>query len=389
MAGCWRQCLVVAVCVCLFGAIAVTGGNTRSAATVGARAPAGTVPPSTTADTVSAEAVTQQFFSFTDSSRGASCDAITTPTRTIQGFVYYDASLPGPLPVLVLAHGGGGPNPELFSEAPYYASRGYFVVFPFFPVSSGLVPPFDFHFFAPPIPVPPECFADISNQPGDISFLLTKLTNDPTNGQPGLSGLPAFDPTRTGIRGISGGAITGLFFFNTCCTDSRIIAVLSDKGFAAPTSSFAGPSGTYDFSRHIALFMLNGCFDTTLDQATAARSVALAFDAWSDAGAPKYFLEDPDPAFVHNNPFPLPAVAAAAVDAFFDRYVKGLVTQATLDALLAGAGSPDYRYLTEVPGAPRNTSDPACLADEKREDDDEEHPEAAVVPIVLKPLFTG
>jgi hypothetical protein len=42
--------------------------------------------------------------------------------------------------------------------------------------------------------------------------------------------------------------------------------------------------------------------------------------------------------------------------------VKGITTQATLDALLAHAGSPDYRYLSEVPGAPTNTAAIACSA---------------------------
>ena len=112
--------------------------------------------------------------------------------------------------------------------------------------------------------------------------------------------------------------------------------------------------------------MLNGCFDTSLDQGTVpGNSLALAFDAWSAAGAPKFFLEDPDPAFRDNAPFKLPPAAAAAPDAFLDRYVKGVTTQATLDALPADAGRPDYRYATEVPGAPSNTSDTPCVVHAK------------------------
>jgi hypothetical protein len=344
-----------------------------------------TIAGSTTEDPVSAQAVVQKFFSFTDSSRGASCDGITSSSRTTQGLVFYDDTLTGPLPTLVLAPGFGGPNPQFFTQAPYYASRGYFVILPFFPVSSGLVEPFNFHTFPTPQDVPLVCGDDIPNQPGDISFVLTELANNPNGFPPSgvAGGLPAglFDATHTGIWGISGGAITAMYFFNDCCADPRIVAVLSEKGFPAPLGFFnGGPSTPYDFSRHIALFMLNGCSDTQVDENAGISSIQVAFDAWSDAGAPKYFLEDPNPAFVHNDPWVFPPAAAGAQDAFFDRYIEGITTPATLSALLADAGSPDYRYLTEVEGEPSDTSDPACLA---------QSPVPVAVPVAVQPSFTG
>ena len=125
-----------------------------------------------------------------------------------------------------------------------------------------------------------------------------------------------------------------------------------------------GPTLPYDFTRKIALFMLSGCFDTSMDIAAGGPGQGFppAFGGWSATGAPKYCVADTNPAFVHEIPFNLPAAVAAAPDAFFDRYLLGVTTQATLDALLGDAGSPDYRYATEVPGAPTNTAAIACSA---------------------------
>jgi hypothetical protein len=304
--------------------------------------------------------------------------------------------------VLILAHGfdqGAALDLEQLTQATYYASRGYFVVLLQFPVSSGEVPPFDFHNFLPlPLPVPGACAADIPNQPGDVSFLLTQLTTNPSGV---VGGLPAglFDPNRTGIDGISGGALTGLSFFNACCADPRIIAVLSFVGFPA-VGPFLGHTGTYDFCRDIPLFMLNGLFDTTLDGAAGTEpgppqsSFEKAYNAWLAVGAPKYFLEDPNPAFNHYVPFPLPPNAAAAVDAFLDRYVKGITTQATLNALLADAGNPLYHYATEVPGAPTNPADPPCVAPgagapAPTTSNAGVAPAVAATPIKVVPRFTG
>jgi len=169
----------------------------------------------TTGNTVSAQAIVTTSFTFTDPTRGASCAGVSTPGRTIPTTVVYDGSRTG-LPVLVLAHGFGGFDPGLITRAQDYASRGYFVVVPRFPVT-GQVPPF--------ISTPDVCTYDIPHQPGDISFVLTALTSMLGAGLP--AGL--FDANHTGIKGNSGGAITGLLFFNSCCTDARIKAVLAEK----------------------------------------------------------------------------------------------------------------------------------------------------------------
>jgi pimeloyl-ACP methyl ester carboxylesterase len=396
----WQNAAIAWCVVCALGAAVIVGGGSLGMAAVAAPASAATVtaPTDTTAAVpttdapVSAQAVTQSSFSYTDSTRGASCAAISSSSRTIQGSVYYDASAPRPLPVLILAHGfdqGAALDAELLTQAPYYASRGYFVVLLRFPVSSGDVPPFNFH----PSPVPGACAADIPNQPGDVSFLLTQLTTNPSGV---VGGLPAglFNPNRTGIEGISAGALTGLSFFNVCCTDHRIVAVLSFVGFPA-TSTFFGHSDPYDFCRDIPLFMLNGLFDTTLDGAASFEpgppqsGFEKAYNAWLAVGAPKYFFEDPNPAFDHFAPFPLPPNAAAAVDAFLDRYVKGVTTHATLDALLADAGSPYYRYATEVEDAPTSPADPPCAKTSDHDEHHDKHHEVAPVPVAVQPLFTG
>jgi len=368
-----RPCIAFLV-VCALGAAVIVGGQGLAvAADPPAPAPTGAVAASTANGGVSAQAVVGPvFYSFIDTTRKATCEAIGPVDRPIQALVWYDPTLqlPGrPLPVLIFAHGaGGGGLPGFIAQAPLYAARGYFVVVPFFPMS-GLVPPFNYYTMPTPGPVPPICNLDIPNQAGDVSFVLTQLTSKLGSLEPG--GLPAglFDPNRTGLRGESGGAITGLLFFNPCCTDARIIAVLSDRGtpiMGGPGSVWPefGPTLPYDFTRKIALFMLSGCFDTSMDIAAGGpgQGFPRAFGGWSATGPPKYFLADTNPAFVHEIPFPLPAAAAAAPDAFFDRYLLGVTTQATLDALLGDAGSPDYRYATEVPGAPTNTAAIACSA---------------------------
>ena len=66
----------------------------------------------------------------------------------------------------------------------------------------------------------PAVALDVYHQPADVSFVLTNLLSLSATPGNALSGL--LDPARVGLVGTSSGAVTGLLFFNTCCTDGRI-----------------------------------------------------------------------------------------------------------------------------------------------------------------------
>ncbi|MFI5046281.1 MAG: hypothetical protein ACHQIG_04385 [Acidimicrobiia bacterium] len=171
---------------------------------------------------------------------------------------------------------------------------------------------------------------DIYNQPADVSFVLTNLLSLSASPDNALSGL--LDPGRVGLVGTSSGAITGLLFFNTCCTDTRIRAMEIVKGFPPPTTPGFPMTGIYDWSRPIATYFWSGC----LDIVTAYDSAA---SAYAQLGSPKAFVTDPNGS--HDTP---PAFPDGTADAFLDRYVAGDTSPATVAPFLAADSDPYFAY---------------------------------------------
>jgi len=194
----------------------------------------------------------------------------------------------GPFPVVVFSHG-------LLSEPSAYeellagwAAAGLVVAAPAYPLtrlgSDGV-------------------FADVPNQPADVSFVLDEvLALGTTDGDP-LAG--RVDPSRVAVAGHSAGAITSLGLLSSCCRDERVTAAVVLAGSARVfDGDFADPG--------VPTLFVHGSRDDVLPLAEGT-SVAAA------APGPTAFLELADAD--HSAPYddagsPWFATVAGATTAF-------------------------------------------------------------------------
>jgi dienelactone hydrolase len=206
----------------------------------------------------------------TDTSRGVRCDAtgVNESSRSIPVRVTWPTTGSGH-PILFVLHGFGQDSNSLDNEARSLASQGFVAVVPRFPLSS---PAQQFNF---------DCAAaDLKNQPLDVSFVLTELLAR----RQGFEQLPegVADGDRVGTTGASGGGITGLLFFNSCCRDSRIDAVMSTIGY--PPQAMDTP---WEFDTvKTPLFMFNIADDPVIPYREARIG-------WEAATGPKFLVTQP------------------------------------------------------------------------------------------------
>lgn len=257
-------------------------------------------------------------YTFVDSSRATPCTGASDRTLNVT-VVTPGTSLPSPV-VLVGPGSGASQRAVAKADAAELASRGYVGVALDFPCTNA--PGFS--------TTDPTVALDIYHQPADVSFVLTSLLSLSASPGNALSGL--LDAARVGLVGTSSGAITGLLFFNTCCTDARIRAVEIVKGFPPPTSPGWPLTGSYDWSRPIAAYFWSGCLDVVTSHDAAA-------SAFAQLGPPKVFVTDPSG--THQTP---PTFPTGTVDAFLDRFVAGDVSPATAAPFLAVPGDPYFAY---------------------------------------------
>ena len=189
---------------------------------------------------------------------------------------------------------------------------------------------------------------DYYRQPGDVSFVLSALLAKSATVGDELEGL--MDPARIGFKGYSGGAVTGLLFFNTCCADARIGSVVAVKGFPPPTGSGLPVTGTYDWSRGTPLFMLNACDDPIIPYAPA-------LEGFLAAAAPKFFTQQLSG--THASP---PLLAPDTYPAFLARYVAGDGSAGPLSVLVAATASPSFAYDFGAGGPGARTTLPSCVS---------------------------
>jgi dienelactone hydrolase len=138
----------------------------------------------------------------------------SAPSRTLVTTIHYPEG-EGPFPLIVLAHGQTG-NPDKFTElTTAWASAGYVVAAPLFPLTSNQVPM--------------QVIADYNNQPGDMSFVIDEVLARSEGDEGPLAGLVAAD--HVGVAGLSlGGATVYGIGFNACCRDDRVDAALVMAG---------------------------------------------------------------------------------------------------------------------------------------------------------------
>lgn len=238
----------------------------------------------------------------------------------------------GPYPLVILSHGALARAVVYEAEAKTWASAGYVVVGPDFPLSNAN---------APGGVTLSGSVGDVKNQPADDSFVLDQvldLNRDQSKGSP-LYGL--IDPERIGAAGHSNGAITTYgFVYSDCCTDTRIRAAIAMSGIAGivdDTPYFQG--------KNTPLFILHGNADPVVPYSASQQ-------AYDEAKAPKLFLT-----FLgagHIQPFAgaQGVQGTALLDSttdFWDRYLKG--DRSALAKLRKAATVPNQTTFEEDTGA--------------------------------------
>jgi predicted esterase len=253
---------------------------------------------------------------FIDTSRptAAHSSVPEASTRTLETTLVYPADgTPGsavtsdapvdregaPFPLIVLSHGLGGTVEYLLPLAEVWASKGYVVALPRFPLTNSATQ-------GGPVA------QDVQNQPADVSFVIDRvLAESHTSGRL-LSN--AVDGDAIAASGHSNGGITtyGLVA-NSCCRDPRIDAAIVLSGAVSP---YAG--GIYDLSDTPPILVVHGVNDDLTNYNQAVRDYneiqppkgLLTLEA-SNHGS---YLNADDPAF--------DVVTQAAID-FLDGELRG------------------------------------------------------------------
>jgi dienelactone hydrolase len=228
------------------------------------------------------------------------------PTRTLVTVIRYPQNA-GPFPLIILAHGQTG-NPSKFRELmTAWASAGFVVAAPVFPLTSNQATL--------------ETLGDYVNQPADVSFVIDRILARSADEHGPLAG--RVDNDHIGVAGLSlGGATVYGIAFNSCCRDPRVDAALVMAGYLLPYD------GRNEFPS-VPLLIIHGNGD------------AHGRDPYVMARAPKYLLTLDRP--THSPPFedtPDPAdelVVTVTVD-FWHAYLYE--RRAALDALSTDAMVP-------------------------------------------------
>jgi dienelactone hydrolase len=297
--------------------------------------------------------VTSKTFVDTTRPTDANGSAPALPTRTLLTAIYYPAEgtpsdkpvenatinrKHGPYPLILFTHG-------LYARGVFYedvlkawASAGYVVAAPDYPLSNQNTPGgVSFG----------RGVADAKNQPADASFVIDEVIKDKQLGE-------IVDPKRIGVSGHSLGGITtyGLAY-SACCRDKRVKA-------AVPMSGFGGlvePIDQYFRDGPTPLLALHGNSDGTVP-------ISSDISTFTRAQPPKYFLT-----FIgagHVTPFlggtdgQAMVLKQSTID-FWDRYLKG--DKAALDKLRTDANVAGSASLEEQTGSgTRSAPTPASTA---------------------------
>jgi fermentation-respiration switch protein FrsA (DUF1100 family) len=236
------------------------------------------------------------------------------PTRTLVTTILYPATgaigseptqgatpekAAGPYPLIVFGHGLGGTPQGYMNVLAAWASQGFVVAAPLFPLSNGNVAG------------GPDA-GDVVNQPKDMSYVISAVLADSMSPTGALAGL--VDPKEIGAAGHSNGAVTTLgLVANTCCYDSRVKASVV---MAGTTEGF--PPGHYELAKAPPLLLVHG----TADELIPYRSAPLIYN---QAQGPKGLLTlvgGSHDAAGGQDPRSAPTVIRTTTD-FFERYLTG------------------------------------------------------------------
>jgi dienelactone hydrolase len=204
----------------------------------------------------------------------------------------------GPYPLIVFAHGFGANVAGYLPLLEKWASAGFVVAAPLFPLTNSATPG------GPDL-------SDYVHQPGDMSFVVTQMLHQSAAATGPLAGL--VDPTEVGAAGHSLGGVTTLgLVANTCCLDRRIKAAVVMSG-----DPITFPAGTVDTAAAPPILLVHGNADPTVPYVSS-------IDVFNEAHPPKGLLtilggnhESP----VDPTGKAFGSVVRATTD-FFDRYLR-------------------------------------------------------------------
>jgi dienelactone hydrolase len=190
----------------------------------------------------------------------------SVPTRTLVTVIRYPQG-EGPFPLIVLAHGQTG-HPSKFTQlTTAWASAGFVVAAPVFPLTSNTST------F--------ETLGDYVNQPADMSFVIDQMLARSNDDNGPLA--RRVDKNHIGVAGLSlGGATVYGITFDNCCRDDRVDAGLVMAGILLPYD------GTNEFPA-VPLLIIHGNGDPR------------GRDPYAMASPPKYLMTLERP--THSPPF--------------------------------------------------------------------------------------
>ena len=174
------------------------------------------------------------------------------PSRTLATAIYRPNGR-GPFPVIVFAHGISG-HPDKFTKLfSVWADAGFVVAAPAFPLTNNRAPNANAN------------AADVRNQPGDMSFVLSQMLA--LNRHRGSLLFGAINPRRIGAGGLSlGGITTYSLVYGACCRDNRFDAA----------EVLDGLNGSNTIDGHVPLFIGHSDSDPLIPYATAQNTFATA-----------------------------------------------------------------------------------------------------------------
>lgn len=257
-------------------------------------------------------------FTFVDRSRVAHFRNGTSGPRVLVTYVRYPRGRREPLPLIVFAH-GFAVTPGLYARLlDAWAKAGYVVAAPVFPVENRDAPG-----------GPDE--SDLVNQPGDMSFVISRLLAESARPASPLHGL--VDPRRIAVAGQSDGGETAFAVsYESHFLDRHVRAAVILSGAKLPGSVARFPRGSPP------LLAVQGTAD-------AINSPRYTRQLFRITQRPKFllWLEGASHLPPYSTNLGELAVVERTTTAFLDRYLG----RGSLSQLLAAARTPRTRLVAD------------------------------------------